>query len=202
MDRYAEIVELQNRRLDLFKWKIILIAALGGVATGFIGAHPAGGGLPLALIPVVCVYVDLLCRDLTLRVVAITRYLQLVQEGKAKESATEYAAFVARADQMQDASKPLSRDFWKECIGWLWDFSFLTKPSAYGFVFLAQESSTIASSLGVIWWGSVLKLRRPEMCTLRWFAILGIVFTVLFYLAYKHRDAAVKRLSLPPRNDT
>ena len=64
-DFRTEIVEAQKGRTDLLKWKLILVAALGALGLGINGfskdAKPALSlDLALCLIPLVCVYVDLL----------------------------------------------------------------------------------------------------------------------------------------------
>jgi hypothetical protein len=38
MELRDEIIESQKARTDLFKWKIILVAALGAIALGFEGS--------------------------------------------------------------------------------------------------------------------------------------------------------------------
>jgi hypothetical protein len=83
MDLRGEIVECSKARIDLFKWKLILVAGLGGTASGVLGTQKfTRPDYLLALIPLVCLYVDLLCWDQTLRIVVIARYLQLLFEVK------------------------------------------------------------------------------------------------------------------------
>ncbi len=71
----TEIVESQKFTVDLEKWKIILVAALGSVALGIsndFNVRPA----VLALIPLVCAYVDVLVYHNGLRIMAISHFLQ------------------------------------------------------------------------------------------------------------------------------
>lgn len=85
----TEIVELEKARTDLLKWKLIGVAALGAAGLGFT-EHQGGGDayLVLALIPLVCFYVDLLCRHITLRVMVIGRFLR--QTASGQEAAYEW----------------------------------------------------------------------------------------------------------------
>ncbi|NVO15827.1 MAG: hypothetical protein HXX10_17475 [Rhodoplanes sp.] len=74
-----EIVEAQKARLDLVKWKLIIVSALGAAA---IGLSPLTEktwnssllGL-LALVPLVSLYVDSLCYHIALRTVVIGAFL-------------------------------------------------------------------------------------------------------------------------------
>ncbi len=82
MELRDEIVESQKTRVDLLKWKIILAATLGAVALGFEGTPPSAAPFSheylLCLIPLICLYVDLLCAHLNLRIMVIARYVQFV----------------------------------------------------------------------------------------------------------------------------
>jgi hypothetical protein len=68
-----EIIEAERSRTDLLKWKLILVAALGAIG---LGINSPGSTLQptlslhlvLCLIPLVCVYVDLLCSHLGMRI--------------------------------------------------------------------------------------------------------------------------------------
>jgi len=74
-----EIVESQKARIDLLKWKIIAVAAISGAALG-LGSNPATSHYDFlfCLIPLVCVYVDLVCCHLNLRILVIGSYLRMV----------------------------------------------------------------------------------------------------------------------------
>ncbi|HXH40428.1 MAG TPA: hypothetical protein VNN08_17490, partial [Thermoanaerobaculia bacterium] len=82
-----EIIESQRTQHDLMKWKLFLIAAIGAAGLGaFPGMMAVTARTPtdaalkpdttplLALIPLVCLYVDTLCFHNVLRVMAIARY--------------------------------------------------------------------------------------------------------------------------------
>lgn len=65
-----EILGAHQARADFLKWKLILVAGLGAAGLGLGGEnHPLR--LLLALIPLVCLYVDLLCTNLKVRIIVI-----------------------------------------------------------------------------------------------------------------------------------
>jgi hypothetical protein len=74
-----ELIECDKLRADFLKWKLLLIAVLGG--TGLSGKvldgtmEPGTRTFVLLLIPFVCVYADLLCLQNGLRVFSIRRFI-------------------------------------------------------------------------------------------------------------------------------
>ncbi len=88
-DLRDEIVESQKTRADILKWKLIIVASLGGAGLGLTGqAKDAAFGyayLALMFIPFVCVYVDLLCRHNALRIEIIGAFL------RSREADPQYA---------------------------------------------------------------------------------------------------------------
>lgn len=75
----TEVIESEKLRADLLRWKLILVAAIGGVGLGLSETDVDNTILPMplliCLIPFVCVYVDLLARHLNLRILAIGEFL-------------------------------------------------------------------------------------------------------------------------------
>ena len=69
-----EIVESQKARSELLKWKAISVAALGAAGLGLSGPTVPQADLALCFIPLVCAYIDLQCRHLTLRILVIGTY--------------------------------------------------------------------------------------------------------------------------------
>ena len=65
-----EILKAHRTRADFLKWKLILVAALGAAGFG-LGEKSQPVRLLLALIPLVCIYADLLCTNLKVRVIVI-----------------------------------------------------------------------------------------------------------------------------------
>jgi hypothetical protein len=72
----SEIVESEKARIDLLKWKIILIAALGAVGFGMSREDAQPMPAVLGFIPLVCAYVDLVCVHNTLRILVIAHFLR------------------------------------------------------------------------------------------------------------------------------
>lgn len=78
-----EIINAQDSRSDLLKWKLLLVAGLGTAGLG-LGSFAKEGNaesifypeLLLCLIPFVCLYVDFLCRHLNLRMSVIGQFLR------------------------------------------------------------------------------------------------------------------------------
>ena len=194
MNLRDELVESQKMRIDLFKWKIILIAGLGAGASGVGGVQIQHPALLLSLIPLVCMYVDLLSRDQTLRIVSITQYLKLGGNLEGTEKAiTEndtvartYDAFVAKADRMTLVGSRVA----------LCKRLCSSKRSAYAFAFLAQDCSTIAVLMILFLWGLVLWRLIPlssvfgvnpsgsDGIVLILSSIVGFAGTFFAYLAY------------------
>jgi hypothetical protein len=77
-DKLAEeILQAQQSRSDLLKWKLVLTAALGAAGFGFgLGKDVTSSPLLLALIPFACVYVDLLCYNLSMRQLVIGAFFR------------------------------------------------------------------------------------------------------------------------------
>jgi hypothetical protein len=69
-----EILESQKMRSELLRWKLILCAALGAAGFGLSSGSSSSHIALLALIPLACVYVDLLCTNINLRMILIGRH--------------------------------------------------------------------------------------------------------------------------------
>jgi hypothetical protein len=72
----AELIEAQKARNDLMKWKLLTVAGIGGAALGFSDKGPSNAHFALAILPLACAYVDLLCRNLSLRTKAIGLFVE------------------------------------------------------------------------------------------------------------------------------
>ena len=80
-----EIIKSQELRTTLFQWKLFLVAGLGAVGLGFQSSNAAALTIPtseylLAIIPMVCAYVDLLLLHFNLRILVIGKFLRQCQD--------------------------------------------------------------------------------------------------------------------------
>jgi len=193
-----EIIENEKARVELFKWKIILVAGLGAAASGLVGAKSIPPALPAALIPFVCVYVDLLAEDLALRIAVATRYLALTYTTRAEQpSDSQYAAFVEDADRKIKMAS-LRKTAGRVCIQLKrWDWP----SSAYGVGWWAQYLSTFLLSLGVVGWGFVF-LSHTYACCLSVVAGFGIGALLWSYLEQRRRFVAVSKIDRLPERST
>src|SRR5437879_5362705 len=99
-----EIIASQKARTDLLKWKMVLTAALGTVGLGLY--KPEGpteevswAPFTLCCIPLACIYVDLLCAHLSLRIKVIGTYFRKKAEVTAipDRQLISYEQFVQNA---------------------------------------------------------------------------------------------------------
>jgi len=84
-----EIISAEKCRSDYLKWKLLLVAVLG--AAGF-GLGEKGEPVPLllALIPFVCIYVDLLCTNLKIRIILIGTFYATKRDDPYEKFVEEY----------------------------------------------------------------------------------------------------------------
>jgi hypothetical protein len=81
-----EVLQAEQVRSDLLKWKLALVGAIGAAGLGFAGSRgPGGADLVLCAVPLVCLYVDLLCHHLSLRILVIGSFLRTHQDGLLTE---------------------------------------------------------------------------------------------------------------------
>ena len=93
----AEIVDAEKARVDFQKWKLVLVAGLGAAGLGLGGANSQPHLQLLCVIPLVCGYVDLLCKHITLRIMVIGTYVRKLNEGsRAPGSVLDYEGFVEK----------------------------------------------------------------------------------------------------------
>lgn len=89
-----EIIESQRVQSQLAKWKLLAIAGVAATALGSIpGVPPLTRLAVLALLPLACLYVDVLTLHSTVRIMTIARYIRT--RGKRD-------LFVARRDRLSD----------------------------------------------------------------------------------------------------
>jgi len=159
MELRDEIVESQKVRSDLFKWKILLVATLGAIALGFSSEPANAASVPsfdhlylLCLIPLVGLYVDILCSHLNLRILVIGRYFQYVAAARgvdAEPRQAEYEQFVEQARNLTSDLVDLGKRQQSEERN--------NRPvrtfSAFSYEDLAQHLSSFILSACVLLWG-------------------------------------------------
>ena len=80
-----EILQAQNTRSELLKWKLGLVGAIGAAGLGFAGSVGLRhADLVLCALPPVAIYVDLLALHLTLRIIVIGTYFRTAGAAEAR----------------------------------------------------------------------------------------------------------------------
>jgi hypothetical protein len=204
-----EIIESQKARADLFKWKIILVAAIGAAVLG-VGDPLAGTGARsgqeeivskreylLCLVPLVCVYTDILCAHMNLRIRVIGQFLRIhpIDAGTDDSAAqVAYENFVHKARQMAKPSlHAIVHDVRRAIFG--------ATLNAFVFEDIALHVSTMLLSLFVVGWGFAIQWRifpsniqgEPRIF---WAAgLLGVAATAWALVAYQRRVQALDELA-------
>jgi hypothetical protein len=80
-----EVLEAEKARSDLLKWKLVLVAGLGAAGLG-LNTGGQAHHLILVGVPLVCVYVDLLCHHLNLRIQLIASFIRGCSEETISET--------------------------------------------------------------------------------------------------------------------
>jgi hypothetical protein len=172
-----EILQAQTVRSDLLKWKLALVGGLGAAGLGFAGSEGLrDADLVLCAIPPVCVYVDLLCRHLSLRILVVGRFLYSASGSDATFSPIgAYEDFGQRTRNLTDGSD--------------------RRRSAFDLEEWALAWSSFALSLAIAVYG----LARPS-----WLAVpflvsgaVGLAVTWLAQRLFRDRFDRVVGLSIP-----
>jgi len=98
----SEIMQAHETRSELLKWKLVIVGAIGSVGLGLTGAKTSKhADLVLAAVPLVCIYVDLLCMNLNVRMLVIASWMREVETKEPEQLAMRnYERFV---DEVRDA---------------------------------------------------------------------------------------------------
>ncbi len=110
-----EIIEAQKERTDLLKWKLIVVAGLAGIGFGFFSgatgtyAENLQGNetshLALSIIPLACLYVDLLCYNLQVRMMIIGLFMQTYRSRNGRTDGEDYCKYEEFCDKNRMAFK-------------------------------------------------------------------------------------------------
>ena len=102
-DLRAEVINAQQARTELLKWKLFLSAVLGAAGLGLdASSNLPKAPLVLCCIPLVCAYVDLICAHLSLRMLVIGAFLRTAKAGRD----CDYERFVEKARHLGAAGEP------------------------------------------------------------------------------------------------
>jgi len=167
MELRDEIVEAQKARVDLLKWKIIMVATLGALALGLTektaptssdptNGSPLGHEYLLCLIPLICLYVDILCSHQNLRIMVIGRYFQYAAAKRGYAAPT----FEAEYEQFAESARGLTPSLMKLGKERQEKRREVEEPkghertfSVFSYEDLAQHLSSAILSLFVFMWG-------------------------------------------------
>ena len=159
-----EVIATHQTRADLLKWKVILIAAIGSVAFGFTNGSNSPHHVLLALMPLVCLYVDTVARHLNLRIEVISAFIR--SDGYKNSPAAahilyEYEVFCKR-------NRP----------------AFCLETYAY-------LSSSVLVSLFVLAFALLVLCKWQEQLFLMVSGIIGLGGVSALYYAYKKKAASI-----------
>lgn len=104
----TEIIEAEKARIDMLKWKLIIVAALAGVGFGFFNNAATGNEIShfsLAIIPFACLYVDLLCYNLQMRILVISLFIQNYRPANGAMDVEAYCMYEKFCDSIRGAFK-------------------------------------------------------------------------------------------------
>ena len=95
-----ELLQSQKTRDELMKWKLLLVSGIGSVALGFSGTKGiVHTEFALCVIPFACCYVDLLCRNLSIRTKLLSAFLASGLSTNPQEPTARFEHFYQRFDK-------------------------------------------------------------------------------------------------------
>lgn len=173
----SQIRAAQAARHELVKWKLVIIAVGGGAALGVAGESVLScSHLIFAILPLACAYIDLLCRNLSVRTKLIARFLALLQQSTTDDVFEAFYGDYAR--------------IWKrrslETIALIWSTLLI---------------SILAPAIGI-----TISLYKPgemggdvEATILAISGVLGIALSLLIQYLYESRTSCIGDLELPSK---
>lgn len=167
-----EILQGQRVRSDLLKWKLGLVGGLGAAGLGFAGSDSLShADLVLCAIPPVAVYVDLLCRHLSLRILVVGTFLRTQRDDPALATLGAYEDFAERSRTLPGRRRRSAFDLEEWALAW----------------------STLAVSAAVAVYGVVLWSRFSAPFVIS--GTVGLVATLLAVRLFRDRFRSVVELA-------
>ncbi|HEX4953474.1 MAG TPA: hypothetical protein VF017_08785 [Thermoanaerobaculia bacterium] len=188
----TEIIEAQKAYYDLTRWKLLVVAALGAASMGLGADQPVSGiRYLIALIPLACNYVDLLCYTVRLRILVIHYWLVHAQNSHDSNWQVDYEKFAARARNLSIKGAVTPR----------------ARLSAFGFEDLANLGATVVSCLLILLiegWSFIEQSRfsteTAQLCN-SLSALAGLLLALSFWRGYRQRTGALASLSTAYRDE-
>jgi hypothetical protein len=200
-----EILQCESTRADLLKWKLAIAGGIGAAGLGFAGSVDLRhADLVLCVVPLVAVYVDLLCRHLTLKMLVIGTFL--TQPEPASGLAEVFAAYEAHAAQARELDvdeQSSAAGGVDKLLDWL-ETRFVGRrrgePGAFDLEDWALSLSTVALSLALLGYGIGYGIVLRS-----WFSVAfvasgaaGLLASAIGNQQYVRRFKAVERLESKP----
>jgi hypothetical protein len=190
-----EILQSEGVRSDLLKWKLALAGILGAAGLGFSGSEDLRhADLVLCAIPPVCVYVDLLCLHLNLKMLVIGTFLRTMPPRSAAGDIRRYEQFVDEQARQLTIARPrylgrleLSEPARRMILGKESD-----RSSAFDLEDWALSLSTIALSLALIVYACFQA--SPFSLPFALSGVAGLVTTAIGNWQFAKRFEAVRAL--------
>lgn len=174
-----EIIESQRSQAEFLKWKLIAVAAIGGLALSYSGVDDPKksfwSGLDqrflLCLIPIICAYVDLISIHLMLRIVVIGTYLRKTKELLPNQETKDYESFLCDIRKLKDGHP------------------FMLELHAL-------HGSSILISLLVLVFGLIIFFTNPEGWAFVVSGLGGMVFTIVLMHDFTNRVNRIAEMSI------
>jgi len=179
----AEILQSQRVNSDLMRWKLLIVAALGAAGLGFTGSNAVpNADLLLAAIPPACVYVDLLCRHGSLRMLVAGRFIDSRREVAGVDGHYEQYVERVRRKTINQPKVSVPTSGRKVPLRVLGHDPFALEGAALA-------ASTVALSLALVCFAAYA--RPPFWAILVASGLIGVVLTPLMARAFRTRYALV-----------
>jgi hypothetical protein len=190
-----EILQCESARADLLKWKLVIAGGVGAAGLGFAGSTGLRhADLVLCVIPPAAVYVDLLCRHLTLKMLVIGTFLAHRTRDDGIPVFAAYETFAARARALDD-KRPAGRGFRDWC-----EVLFIGrergKAGAFDLEDWALSTSTVALSVALAFYGIGFAIVSHSFLSLAFVAsgVAGLLATAVGNEQHVRRFHAIEQL--------